>query len=63
MKTSMKKLFTADQIEHLNNNKTFPWSSKTMNKSLKIRAAVGKIGYEYLRKVAKYPLPSYKTLC
>ena len=59
----MKKLFADDQIEHLNNNKIFPWSSDTLNKSLKIRAAVGKNGYEYLRKVAKYPLPSYRTLC
>jgi hypothetical protein len=59
----IKKLFNNDQVEHMNGNKTFPWSADTISSSLKIRTAVGKNGYEHLRQQAGFPLPSYRSLC
>jgi hypothetical protein len=63
LKTNVKKIFKEDQIEHLMGNKSFPWCNETLNTGLQVRVAVGKNGYEYLRKVLGYPLPSYRLLC
>jgi hypothetical protein len=59
-----------DQVQMLkkanmskNRNRGCRWSNETVQKSLNIRYAVGKKGYEYLRVTAGYPLPAYRTLC
>jgi hypothetical protein len=59
----MQKIFSADQVEHLNGNKTYPWSADTIKHALQMRAVMGKHGYEFMRKSAGYPVPSYRTLC
>jgi hypothetical protein len=59
----IQQIFSSDQVEHINGNCTFPWSSNTIAKSLQIRTVVGKNGYEFIRTKAGYPLPSYRSLC
>lgn len=59
---NLRNFLAEDQIQHLNGNKSHPWSSDTTSRGLKLRAVTGKNGYAYLRKDG-FPEPSYRTLC
>ena len=60
---SLTKLFNSDQIEHLNGDRRYPWSSETIKKGLQMTTLMGKNGYEYLRTSVGYLVPSYRTIC
>ena len=59
----LEKFLHLDQIHQLTNSRCSKWSSDTIRSAMKIRTAVGKNGYEFLRTKILYPLPSYRTLC
>ena len=59
----LEKFLRDDQIHQLNGTRCGKWSSDTIRSALKIRTAVGRNGYEFLRKEILYSLPSYRTLC
>ena len=70
MKRNLSSFVNEDQLRMLkkrnmskNRNRGCRWSTDTIQKSLNIRYAVGKKGYEYLRVTVGYPLPAYRTLC
>jgi hypothetical protein len=62
MKKNLDKFLNSDQISQLDGTRYGKWTANTVRNAMKIRTAVGKNGYEFLRKTG-YPLPSYRTLC
>jgi len=59
---SLKGVFNTDQIDQLRGSRHGCWTTATVRKAMQIRAATGKIGYEFLRTTMGYPLPSYRTI-
>lgn len=57
------QFLSEEQIKYASvDRKTFShWSNKSITDALKLRFAVGKFGYKYLRNTG-YPLPDYSTL-
>jgi Transposase protein len=67
LKANLSTFLRDDQINKLKMkngscSRCSEWSTETIQHALSIRTAVGRNGYEHLRKLG-YPLPSYRTLC
>lgn len=68
IKANLAQFLNDDQIIKLtmkttnSKRRVSQWSDATVQKALSIRTAVGRNGYEHLRKL-NFPLPSYRTLC